>query len=498
MHNPVPLPASSRSLMPPPAGYPPSLPPRQHCTGPNIYAPAAWSADSCIPTNPVSLPGSSRSIMPPPAGYSKHHASYSNSLNYWSHLARTPGASLAETIILNILVLHEGGQRHGRLHGTPFGNIVEGKKGIDAQITAPGLVAVARQTLDPHIIAFCPDFPWRPDEFISQWVEYQQFIAKWDGVTAKPTVVTVKSKLHPGPSGQRSRPSSLLGPSGRHSGPSSSFLPSPNDSSSDSSPILSSTLALAGNKVTTSHEHSPKLSTHGDLVSGEKLFLDEEDGNRKVLPKSINKSSITTKSPPAKKSLTKEHLDLKSLCEALLTKKPLDPDSLREALKVGGTADLDISKVLKSSIYSVDFYPIPTVPISLILKNTTHRAFNVDPKTATMHPGQLRLSSEDSFIGAGGFKTAYTATLLLSKLTQTGIGSQPCENIVVKRPYIHQGKICGSPWRRLAVREESEKLFREANVLYWAKSLFQVVEDFIATALANAVVAPPFDIPSGC
>ncbi|KAH0826042.1 hypothetical protein J3R83DRAFT_7452 [Lanmaoa asiatica] len=488
--------------MPPPAGYPPSLPPRQHHTGPDIYAPAAWSADSCIPTNPVSLPGSSRSIMPPPAGYSKHHASYSNSLDYWSHLARTPGTSLAETIILNILALHEGGQRRGRLHGTPFGNIIEGKKGIDAQITAPGLVAVARQTLDPHIIAFCPDFPWRPDEFVvrddswvdlanhpeihkgyfyneciqpsnrknskgmvfksrpftlyvvvpqSQWVEYQQFVAKQDGVAAKLTVVTVKSKLHPGPSGQRSRPSSSLGPSGRHSGPSSSFLPSPDDSSSDSSPILSSTLALAGNKVTTSHEHSPKLSTHGDL----------------------------------------------SLCEALLTKKPLDPDSLREALKVGGTADLDISKVLKSSIYSVDFYPIPTIPISLILKNATHHAFNVDPKTATMHPGQLRLSSEDSFIGAGGFKTAYTATLLLSKLTQTGIGSQPCENIVVKRPYICQGKICGPPWRRLAVREESEKLFRGANVLYWTKSLFQVVEDFVATALANAVVAPPFDIPSG-
>ena len=46
------------------------------------------------------------------------------------------------------------------------------------------------------------------------------------------------------------------------------------------------------------------------------------------------------------------------------------------------------------------------------------------------------------------------------------------------------------------VKEESEKLFCEANVLYWAKSLFQVVEDFVANVLANAVVAPPFNIPS--
>ena len=45
-----------------------------------------------------------------------------------------------------------------------------------------------------------------------------------------------------------------------------------------------------------------------------------------------SQSSITTKSPLAKKSLTKEHLN---------------PDSLHKALKVGGTANLDISKGMK-------------------------------------------------------------------------------------------------------------------------------------------------------
>ena len=219
-------------------------------------------------------------------------------------------------------------------------NIAEGKKGIDTQITAPGLVAVACQMLDPHIIAFCLEFPWRPDEFIvhddswvdlanhpevhkgyfyneciqpsnrknskgmvfkscsftlyvvvpqSQLVEYQQFIAKWDGVTAK---IVDKSKPHPGPSGRRSRPSSSLGPSGQRSGPSSSFLPSSNNSSSDSSPMLSSTLALerlAGSRAATSHKHPQKLSTHRDLVSSKRLFLDKEDSNQEVLPEPVNK-----------------------------------------------------------------------------------------------------------------------------------------------------------------------------------------------------------------
>ena len=219
-------------------------------------------------------------------------------------------------------------------------NILEGKKGIDTQITAPGLVAVARQTLDPHIITFCPEFPWWPDEFImcddswmdlanhlevhkgyfyneciqpsncknskgmvfisrsctlyvvvpqSQWVEYQQFVAKRDGVTAE---IVDKSKPHPSPSGRHSRPSSSLGLSGRRSGPSSSFLPSPDDSSSDSSPMHSSTLALerlTGSRVATSHKHPQKLSTHRDLVSSKRLFLNEEDGNQEVLPEPVNK-----------------------------------------------------------------------------------------------------------------------------------------------------------------------------------------------------------------
>ena len=53
-------------------------------------------------------------------------------------------------------------------------NICEGKKDIDAKITADDLVTIAHDTINPKIEAFCPTFPWRFDEFVvrdTEWVD---------------------------------------------------------------------------------------------------------------------------------------------------------------------------------------------------------------------------------------------------------------------------------------------------------------------------------------
>ncbi|KAG6376063.1 hypothetical protein JVT61DRAFT_2033 [Boletus reticuloceps] len=39
-------------------------------------------------------------------------------------------------------------------------------------------------------------------------------------------------------------------------------------------------------------------------------------------------------------------------------------------------------------------------------------------------------------------------------------------------------------------------LFREANILYWAITLFKLAEDFVAKRLAKAPEPPPFSIHS--
>jgi len=56
----------------------------------------------------------------------------------------------------------------------PIQSICEGKKDIDAQIDAPGLIKIALDTVYPKIQSFCPAFQWRYEEFVvrdSRWVD---------------------------------------------------------------------------------------------------------------------------------------------------------------------------------------------------------------------------------------------------------------------------------------------------------------------------------------
>ncbi|KAG1844288.1 hypothetical protein C8R48DRAFT_550281, partial [Suillus tomentosus] len=48
---------------------------------------------------------------------------------------------------------------------------------------------------------------------------------------------------------------------------------------------------------------------------------------------------------------------------------------------------------------------------------------------------------------------------------------------------------------RSTLIDEMPKLFREANVLYWAKALLGLVYDFIERAVASTSESLPFNIP---
>ena len=102
-------------------------------------------------------------------------------------------------------------------------------------------------------------------------------------------------------------------------------------------------------------------------------------------------------------------------------------------------------------------------------------------------------------MGAGAFKTAHTATLVLLVPTLSSIRSCTHKTIIIKCPYTCcPGRFNEGPFNCLRVREESEKLFCKANVLYWAKALFKLTEDFIAKRIARVQDPPPFVIPSVC
>ncbi|KAI6017880.1 hypothetical protein EDC04DRAFT_2902414 [Pisolithus marmoratus] len=109
-------------------------------------------------------------------GYAQHHALYHGQQDHWMNQAYW--SPPPEMITLEISALHEGGPHKGHMCGTPFGNICEGMKDIDAHATAPELASIALNMITPKISAFCQQFLWRPSESVvwdSSWVDLSNF-----------------------------------------------------------------------------------------------------------------------------------------------------------------------------------------------------------------------------------------------------------------------------------------------------------------------------------
>jgi len=167
---------------------------------------------------------------------------------------------------------------------------------------------------------------------------------------------------------------------------------------------------------------------------------------------------------------------------------------------------LTLALVLHLQNETIQFFPIPKRPLTDILKNSEYHAFRLDPKAC--HAGQLTVdTSLANMLGAGGFKTAHPGWLTLfsapEATLETELGSHPRQNVAVKRPFykaygpgssnLNMPK--GFAYGRYVVADELPKLFREANVLYWAGSLLQFSYDFIDHCIARSTEPPPFHIP---
>ncbi|KAG2344992.1 hypothetical protein BDR05DRAFT_856565, partial [Suillus weaverae] len=100
----------------------------------------------------------------------------------------------------------------------------------------------------------------------------------------------------------------------------------------------------------------------------------------------------------------------------------------------------------------------------------------------------------------GGFKTAHTGWLTLMAPPEIGPGSVAHDKIVVKRPYhkvFTTPTTTTGPYKiaRYSLVDEISRLFKEANILYWAKSLLKLTYDFIDRCVASSSEPPPFPIP---
>jgi hypothetical protein len=156
--------------------------------------------------------------------------------------------------------------------------------------------------------------------------------------------------------------------------------------------------------------------------------------------------------------------------------------------------------VLDLQTENIQFYSIPTCPLVDILQDAKLLSYNMEMVECSM--GQLTIDpSSTNMLGAGAFKTAHPGWLTLFPLAESGLGAQKRHNVAVKRAYykVYPPGTSKTSFHykigRYTLADEIPKLLKEANVLYWARSLLQLTYDFISRCLANVSQPPPFEIP---
>ncbi|KAG1844966.1 hypothetical protein DFJ58DRAFT_894305, partial [Suillus subalutaceus] len=178
-----------------------------------------------------------------------------------------------------------------------------------------------------------------------------------------------------------------------------------------------------------------------------------------------------------------------------------DREQLREVLQSGGTADINVQQMLTVQHENIDFFPILTCPLSVILEDPElHAAFRAD--TELSHSGWLTVQiSTNDMLGIGGFKTAHPGFLTLLSAPETLLGAHSRQKVAVKRPFYKKYPLGGSKnpmnfvFGRYTISDELPKLFREANVLYWARALLTFSYEYIDHCVSNSSEPPPFHIP---
>ncbi|KAG2090557.1 hypothetical protein BD769DRAFT_1395777 [Suillus cothurnatus] len=421
-----------------------------HSTGPDIAIPSSWG-------QPQNNPG-----HPSGSGYSVNHTQYSTKCERWAKLSYA--LPPIETITLDIAAVHE--------------NIREGKKDVDAHIDAPGLMDIAFDTILPKILAFGAGFPWCIEEFVVRdavWVDLSMHKASVPYFILQCMVPSKKGLKAPI---FKTKQFALM-------------VIVPEAQWNDYEEWVENTENLAARQVQVRVqqviETTENVTTalQSASTSTQNVTLPSASESTKW----SHRRTTTPSSPPHKRL---------AVAPPKVPFSSPDHSDLKEALRSGGsTTNFDVTQVLGTYTENIHFYGIPTRQLADILKNPDYRSFKVEPVQSIT--GQLTInSSTRSMLGAGGFKTAHPGWLSLNPLITSGLGSIPGQNIAVKRPF---HKVFPSPSSlmykigRFSSIDEIAKLVKEANVLYWSRSLLQLTYAFIDGCIASSDEPLPFIIP---
>ncbi|KAI6158240.1 hypothetical protein BKA82DRAFT_32801 [Pisolithus tinctorius] len=492
--------------------------------GPNIHVPSAMAPAGAG----ASLPAGS-------VGYTPRHLQYAVQCEHWQRVAHRPPP--VETISLEVSALYESGVRKKGLWGNPIGNICEGLKDINALASAAELMDIALCTITPHIQAFHPEFLWRDSEFpyfyaqclhpatcknsqamvfkakqfslyvvvpASQWQELEAFQEKLDDTAVAGTSMLPVTSV----TNAATTPKGSEAPAVSASWTSTTTLfdrPISHDIRRlfDQTELSASLMMEAGTSMLTKRRHrqsSSISSTTGLSPPHKKSVTSILDLDNLESSSDISSTAGLTipwhKKPLAMSLPDPESNSISSATGFTLPRnKPTtallpDPDHLKTALQSRGRGKFELQTILKQKFEPINFYPIPTCDITeLIRGNDTFDINKINSLSGTI----LVTHSSHDIIGVGAFKTAQCARINIFGSAANSLGSTPNAEIVLKRPYdVAQG---GPPYTRLTLHEESIKLVREANILYWSKALLNMTYNYIHHCVSKSTDPPPFEIP---
>ncbi|KAG1887168.1 hypothetical protein F4604DRAFT_1916981 [Suillus subluteus] len=450
-----------------------AVPGGSRARGPDIRIPTSWQGSSSIWH--LSQQGA--------IGYSSQHALYAAEHDRWGKMAYA--SSLAETILLEITMVHEGaGARKKR--GIAIGNICEGKKDVDARIDASGLIKLALETVVPKLRKFDGEFVWRVEEFVIQdaaWVDLSNhpqsvpyFYDQCLQPSRKGTKSTFKSKqfalMVVVPEAQWNEYENWLELRAEMEAEAIRM------SCTQSSEHATAHTAIGFNVPSSAERATAHTAVGFNVPSSATTSLTE---NELFLPSMTTNNSVTVSTKRAHQH-AESSSSLSGTSSPRRKKNPPpsafhspDRDLLKEVLKIGGGANLNVKQVFGLHSESVQFHQIPTRDITDLLLHKQHHSFSVDMAKSSI--GQLTIDT----------------------LTDGFIGIVARHKVVVKRPFEKvfptAMKVGAYKVSQYSLTDELWKLFREANVLYWSKSLLKLTYDFIDRSIASSPEPPPFTVP---
>ncbi|CAK5284617.1 unnamed protein product [Mycena citricolor] len=438
-------------------------------------------------------------------GYSSAHASYGSQYSLWGNMAYS-GLS-REFLTLNIGVRHKF---PGKPNGVVFGTINEGKN-ISARATASEIIQLVLEVGGGKLAAQIAEetasqFVFNTNTFVVRQLEgwiniheepphqpllYHRYLKLGTGKKQntldfhRPARALVFVLVIPYKEWQRflnfqeeqieqsESKGSSINLQAEFTEATEPLVTEPAQSKSR----MQTRLQRKSNSRTTQTAPRSSIRTRSmqGSVSDQTRDVQYELHNAEIISQNTNDNSISADTPSKKRSAESDIEEF----------QPLDRQRLRNALNAGG-ASVTVSK--SASIHTsetIEFFRIRPSGLQDLLRE--NRAFKIEMSAA--EGGTLALKPSASPLGVGTFKSAHSAYLTLTRLSDTPLGASPGQHVALKRMFRTRETL-----KRFDPVNEYEHTISEANLLFWGTAILRFTMGWIHNFIGK-YGAPPDDLP---